>query len=219
MDFASRLDQLPLIGIVRGISDGELPTLAQAVEASGLGLIEITLNTANAPAKIAALRELAQERFTVGAGTVLDVAGVEAAYAAGAQFIVSPVLVPAVVERSLALGLAVLPGALTPQEVYNAHSAGATLVKVFPAQFFGPMYLRELLGPLDSVRLLACGGVTADTAPSYLTAGASGLAVGASVFRRDWLNSANVAALSSALSGVIRSVHMARGTAPAVPSR
>jgi 2-dehydro-3-deoxyphosphogluconate aldolase/(4S)-4-hydroxy-2-oxoglutarate aldolase len=82
----------------------------------------------------------------------------------------------------------VFPGALTPQEIQAAATAGATMVKVFPASCFGPGYFKEIKGPFADVELLACGGVSAGNMASYFANGASAVAFGASVFRRDWLD-------------------------------
>lgn len=186
MDLA-RFRQLPLVGILRGIAAADVEPLAEAVIAAGLTTVEITMNTADAPALIARLRAAAGARLMVGAGTVLDLDGLGAARAAGASFIVMPTLVPAVVARCAAERVPVFPGALTPQEIHSAWSAGATMVKVFPAGVFGPTYLREIKGPFERIELMAVGGVTADNLAAYFQCGASAVAFGASVFRRDWL--------------------------------
>ncbi|MFN8643917.1 MAG: bifunctional 4-hydroxy-2-oxoglutarate aldolase/2-dehydro-3-deoxy-phosphogluconate aldolase [Candidatus Binatia bacterium] len=186
MDLA-RFRRLPLVGILRGIAADDVAPLAEAVIGAGLTTIEITMNTAGAPALIGRLRAVAGERLMVGAGTVLDLDAYAAARGAGASFIVMPTLVPAVVERCAAEHVLVFPGALTPQEIHAAWSAGATMVKVFPASVFGPRYLREVRGPFDQIELMAVGGVTADNLAEYLACGASAAAFGASVFRPQWL--------------------------------
>lgn len=81
----------------------------------------------------------------------------------------------------------VFPGALTPQEIYNAWCSGATMVKVFPAKFFGPDYFKEIKGPFNNIELLACAGVTPENLPAYFLNGADAVAFGASVFRKEWL--------------------------------
>ena len=146
MDLA-RFRRLPLLGILRGIAAADVEPLAEAVIGAGLTTVEITMNTAGAPALIARLRAAAGERLMVGAGTVLDLDDLAAALDAGASFIVMPTLDAAVVERCVAERVPVFPGALTPQEIFTAWKAGATMVKVFPAGVFGPGYLREIKGP------------------------------------------------------------------------
>ncbi len=106
---------------------------------------------------------------------------------AGATFVVSPTLVREVVTYCADHSIPVFPGALTPQEIHDAWSAGATMVKVFPARFFGPEYFREIKGPFQDIELMAVGGVTAENFRDFLSAGASAVAFGGSVFRPDWL--------------------------------
>jgi 2-dehydro-3-deoxyphosphogluconate aldolase/(4S)-4-hydroxy-2-oxoglutarate aldolase len=182
-----RFRRLPLLGIARGIALADVEPLAEVVIDAGLSCLEIAMNTPAAPALIARMRAVAGERLMVGAGTVLDLDALGAARAAGASFIVLPTLVPAVVERCAADRVPVFPGALTPQEIHAAWTAGATMVKVFPAGVFGPTYLRDIKGPFADLELLAVGGVDAANMAAYFSCGASAVAFGASVFRREWL--------------------------------
>lgn len=178
---------LPLMGILRGVKPDALSPLTEAVAASGLQAIEITMNTEGAAALIRRMVAVARGRLMVGAGTVLSLEQMHEALDAGASFIVSPVLVDEVVGYCAENRIPVFPGALTPQEIYRAWNAGATMVKVFPAKFFGPSYFKEIKGPFRDIELLACGGVSADTIASYFDCGASAAAFGGSVFRADWI--------------------------------
>jgi 2-dehydro-3-deoxyphosphogluconate aldolase / (4S)-4-hydroxy-2-oxoglutarate aldolase len=182
-----RFRRLPLLGILRGISAGAVAPLADVLGATGLQAVEITMNTDGAPALIRQMVAATSGRLMVGAGTVLTLGDLERALDAGATFIVMPTLVPAVVERCRAAAVPVFPGALTPQEIFNAWSAGASMVKVFPAGTFGPGYLQDVKGPFRDIELLACGGITAENMATYFASGASAVAFGASVFRADWL--------------------------------
>ncbi len=182
-----RFRKLPLLGILRGIGEEDVAPLADTVAGAGLGAIEVTMNTANAPALIRRLVAAARGRLMVGAGTVLSVRELDEALAAGATFVVMPTLVAEVVERCVARQVPVFPGALTPQEIFAAWSAGATMVKVFPAGAFGPGYFKEVKGPFRDIELLACGGVTAENMAAYFAAGAAAAAFGGSVFRAEWL--------------------------------
>jgi len=182
-----RFRRLPVLGILRGIAAANVPPLAGTVVAAGLEAIEITMNTTGAPALIRQMVAAAKGRLMVGAGTVLNVADLDTALDAGATFVVMPTLVAAVVERCAAGGVPVFPGALTPQEIFSAWTAGAAMVKVFPASCFGPGYLKEIKGPFRDIQLLACGGVNTENMATYFASGASAVAFGASVFRSDWL--------------------------------
>jgi len=182
-----RFRRLPLLGILRGISADDVAPLVEAVVGAGLEAIEITMNTADAPALIRAMIGEADGRLIVGAGTVLGTRDLDAALDAGAGFVVMPVLVAEVAERCAAAAVPVFPGALTPQEIFAAWKAGAAMVKVFPASCFGPGYFKEIKGPFADVELLACGGVSSQTIAAYFAAGASAAAFGAGVFRAEWL--------------------------------
>ncbi len=100
--------------------------------------------------------------------------------------------------------IAVFPGALTPQEVHIAWEEGATMVKVFPAKFFGPEYFREIKGPFDDIELLACAGVTPWNLREYFSCGSSAAAFGASVFKKEWLQKKDYSKISNAIKRYIQ---------------
>ena len=177
----------PLLGILRGITPHELEPLFETILASGLRAVEITLNTEGAAGLIKNAVKLYGGRLMIGAGTVLTPKDLRTALSAGATFIVSPVVVPPVIEYCAKRKIPVFPGALVPQDIYAAWQAGATMVKVFPAGCFGPAYFKELKGPFPGIELLACGGVTPENLPVYWKNGASAFAVGSGVFRREWI--------------------------------
>jgi 2-dehydro-3-deoxyphosphogluconate aldolase / (4S)-4-hydroxy-2-oxoglutarate aldolase len=142
-------------------------------------VVEITLDD---PGAIGAIqRARARGDVTVLAGTVRTAAQVDAAVAAGAEAVVGPGTSAAVLERAAALGVAAIPGALTPTEVELAWAAGAALVKLFPASLGGPDYVRDLLAPLADVPLLVTGGVDATNARAFLDAGAVAVGVGSAL--------------------------------------
>ncbi|MCQ9204857.1 MAG: bifunctional 4-hydroxy-2-oxoglutarate aldolase/2-dehydro-3-deoxy-phosphogluconate aldolase [Omnitrophica bacterium] len=179
--------QLPLIGILRGIEKDVVKPLIGAVISAGLQTIEITMNTPAAPKLIQDAIKSAQGKLTIGAGTVLTRDDLGKALDSGATFIVLPTLVTEVVEYCVKKSIPVFAGALTPQEIYKAWSMGATMVKVFPAKFFGPEYFKEIKGPFGQIELLACGGITADNIQDFFSCGASAVAFGGSIFRKEWL--------------------------------
>jgi 2-dehydro-3-deoxyphosphogluconate aldolase/(4S)-4-hydroxy-2-oxoglutarate aldolase len=208
MNFA-RFEAKPLMGIVRGVSSEQLPPLVDAVVGSGLETLEITMNTRGAPELIAAARELANGRLMLGAGTVLSIGDCERALEAGAGFIVTPVLVDEVAVICAEREVPFFPGALTPSEIHRAWHAGASMVKVFPARSFGPAYFREIKGPFDEVRLLACGGVSRENLGKYRESGADGFAFGGSVFDADRLAAADFEAIGKDLRAMVRAWELA----------
>lgn len=185
---AAEFKKLPVMGIIRGIKEEELEPLVETIISSGLKTIEITMNTVKAEVLIDKAIKLAGRRLTIGAGTVLTMDSVQAALDAGATFIVTPVLIKEVVNYCVKQNIPVFPGALTPTEIAAAAKAGATMVKVFPAKFFGPEYFKEIKGPFNDVKLLACAGVTPENMKEYFLNGADAVSFGASVFKKEWLS-------------------------------
>jgi 2-dehydro-3-deoxyphosphogluconate aldolase/(4S)-4-hydroxy-2-oxoglutarate aldolase len=177
MSVIERIRRERLVAIVRRALDVDLrvATLAEA----GVGVVELTLDDPAAPAAIERAR--GRGDVSVIAGTVRRVDQVDLAVAAGAEALVSPVFDRAVIERASELGVPAIPGALTPTEVEAAWTAGAALVKLFPAGLGGPRYVRDLLTPLAGVPLLVTGGVDADNAAAFLAAGAVAVGVGSAL--------------------------------------
>lgn len=128
----------PILGILRGVKADIIEPLIEAVISAGLETLEITMNTAYAPELIRKAKKVCGDRLTLGAGTVLTMQDLKLALQSGASFIVMPMLVNDIVDYCVNNKIPVFPGALTPQEVYQAHDAGATMVKVFPGKIFGP---------------------------------------------------------------------------------
>lgn len=175
------------MGILRGIESGSLGPLIETILLSGLETIEITMNTKNAPQLIRQAQKLSRGKLMIGAGTVLSMDNLITALDYGATFIVMPVFVKEVIGYCLKKRIPVFPGALSPQEIYNAWNEGVTMVKVFPAKVFGPDYFNELKGPFNDIELLACGGVTPENLKEYFASGASAVAFGSNVFKKAWL--------------------------------
>ena len=191
------------MGILRGVAADIIEPLTETVISSGLKTVEITMNTPGATELIKRMRSASGARLTIGAGTVLTTGDLEKAVDAGATFIVMPTLVRNVVEHCVKNKIPVFPGALTPQEIYDAWRAGATMVKVFPAKFFGPSYFKEVKGPFEGIELLACGGVTPENIKSFFLCGASGIAFGGSVFKKEALASHDFTAIEKAIKALI----------------
>jgi len=142
----------------------------QAAVAGGFRVVEFTLSI---PAALDLVeRFAARDDLVVGVGTVLSEEDARAAVAAGAQFLVSPVVDEAVIEAARSLGVAVMPGCSTPSEMLRAHRAGAQLQKLFPAPGSGPTWVKQTLGPLPFLRIVPTSGVALENATDYLAAGA-----------------------------------------------
>ena len=188
------------MGILRGIGEGDAEPLAGAAISGGIKAIEIAMNTPSAPSLMRKLKKFAGNRLFVGAGTVLTEKNLDDALSAGGEFIVLPTLVPEVVARCVREKIPVFPGGLTPREIYEAWSAGASMVKVFPAKVFGPAYFREIKAPFQDIKLLACGGVNASNVGEYFASGASAAAFGASIFRRELIEKRDFASIEKSIA-------------------
>jgi len=168
-----------VIAVVRLPAAADFRGLAGALVAGGVSVVEITLTT---PGALAAIRELQDlPGAVVGAGTVLDEGSARDVLAAGARFVVSPTLDPAVLSRCREANVPCMPGALTPRELVEASRAGASHIKLFPASLVGPRYIREVLAPLPFLRLVPSGGVSLDNAGDWVRAGAVAVSIGSAL--------------------------------------
>jgi len=169
-----------LVPVVRTTSAEDALAMCQVLHEAGLTAVEITLTVPGAVDVIAALVGRFGDRLVVGAGTVLTARSAQACIDAGATFIVSPGLDLPTVAQCRQAGTAIFPGALTPTEVITAWNAGADMVKIFPASAMGgASYIKALKAPLPEVEMLPTGGVSVETVPAFIEAGAAALGVGA----------------------------------------
>ncbi len=185
-----------VIALIRADGPDSLIDCARALAAGGLSVIELTMTT---PGAIAVLAKAAKELPDVvfGMGTVLDAATVAEAQAAGAQFIVTPAVRPAVLAACKERGLAVLGGALTPTEAYNSFELGADVIKIFPAEYFGPAYIKSIKAPFPHLNVMPTGGVTPETVAEFLKAGAFATAAGSSLVQPAALKAKDWAAITA----------------------
>lgn len=168
-----------VIAIARGLPADRLIRIGEGLVAGGVGAFEVTLNSPNALDGIAALvARFGPDELLVGAGTVLDRDAARAAIDAGAAFVVTPVTDPAVIAAAVECGVPCIAGAFSPTEVLSAWRAGASAVKLFPASSLGPSFIRELHGPLPDIPIVPTGGITIDSAPAFMAAGAVAVGLG-----------------------------------------
>jgi len=175
--------RLPLVAILRGLEPERAAQVGEALVEVGFDIIEVPLNSPEPLVSIAALVEALGHRALIGAGTVLAEAEVDALAAIGAQLVVSPNCNPAVIRRSVAHEMVSLPGVLTPTEMFAAIDAGASGLKIFPAEIVGPAGLKAVRAVLPrQVPVLAVGGISAANMGDYLAAGAAGFGIGGALF-------------------------------------
>lgn len=173
------IKEIGVVPVVRASSSDEAMRAIEAIKEGGVSVLEITMTV---PGAIRVMEEVSArfgDEVLVGAGTVLDSETARACILAGAQFVVSPALDLNTISCCRRYGVAVMPGALTPTEVVQAWTAGADMVKVFPANALGgASYIKALKAPLPQVDIIPTGGVSLKTAADFIKAGASALGVG-----------------------------------------
>src|SRR5438067_1984642 len=170
------------VAVIRTDSTERALAAAQAVAAGGFRAIEITYSFAGATDAIGKLTDTNESDLLIGAGTILTRYQVREAVAAGARFLVSPCVLPEVIDAARELQVAGIPGAFTPTEIYTAHTLGADIVKIFPAVKFGPDYLKAVRGPLPNIPIMPTSGVDASNVAEWFRAGAVAVGAVASVF-------------------------------------
>ena len=178
-----QLGRTRVMAILRSADASGLPAVARALASGGVTCLEVTLTTAGALDALAAIRAELGPDIAVGAGTVITAGQARDALAAGAEFLVAPLVDTVVVRSAADSGIPCYPGAWTPTEVCQAWRAGAAAVKLFPASTGGPAHLRQLRAPLPEIPLVAVGGVGIDEARDYLDAGACAVGIGSPLLR------------------------------------
>jgi 2-dehydro-3-deoxyphosphogalactonate aldolase len=181
--FDAAMQQLPLIAILRGLAPSEAAAIGDAIVEPGFRLLEVPLNSPQPLDSIAQMRERFPQAL-VGAGTVLSVQQVREVHAAGGQLIVSPNFNADVVAESARLGMVSLPGVMTPTEAFGALAAGATGLKLFPAELASPAVVKALLAVLPKgTALMPVGGITPNNMAEWRAAGATGFGIGSSIYK------------------------------------
>ena len=155
----ARIKSEGAVAVIRTDSVERALGAARAAIAGGFRAIEITFGFSDASTAISKLAE--NHDLLIGAGTILTRYQVREAVAAGARFLVSPCVLPEVIDAARELQVAGIPGAFTPTEIYTAHTLGADIVKIFPAVKFGPDYLKAVRGPLPNIPIMPTSGVDA----------------------------------------------------------
>jgi len=182
--FDAAFTKCPLIAILRDVTPTEIVPIGEALIGAGFTLIEVPLNSPEPMESITRLAAAARDRAVVGAGTVLRRADVLAVAQAGGKLAIAPNVNPGVIAAAAELGLVSLPGIATPTEAFAALDAGATALKLFPAEAASPAILKAMRVVLPShARVLPVGGITTDNMGPWRDAGAAGFGLGSALYR------------------------------------
>jgi 2-dehydro-3-deoxyphosphogalactonate aldolase len=184
MQWDAAFKSCPLVAILRGVTPEEILPIVDQLVAHGFTLIEIPLNSPRPLDSIRLAAETFGTRAVIGAGTVLEAGQVRAVHEAGGRLIVAPNFDLRVAAEAVRLGLAYGPGVATASEAFAALEAGATFLKLFPAEMIPPAAVKALRAVLPKeTRLLPVGGITAETMKPYLSAGADGFGLGSALYK------------------------------------
>jgi len=189
-----------VIAVIRADSKELAKPLAQSIRQGGIRLIELTWNSDQPEALLPQLREEMPD-CVIGTGTILNIDQLNNAIAQGAQFVFCPHVNRQLIEAAVAAKTPIIAGALSPTEIITAWQAGATAVKVFPAQAVGGVaYIKSLQGPLGNIPLIPTGGVTLDNAKDFIDAGATAVGLSSQLFPKPLVDSENWEAISQRAS-------------------
>ena len=199
-----------IIGVIR---TGDLTTaleLARAFTEGGLKVVEVTSTIPGWEMVLSEAVRMAGEDVCLGLGSVMTSEQIHKAVELGAKFVVSPVFIGDVVASGRVLEVPVIPGALTPTEIYQAVNAGVDIVKVFPVSAVGgPGYIKALLGPMPGLKLIPTGGVQPDDAAEYIRAGALAVGMGTNLAPRDALEKRDWRKVSQSVADFLASLKAA----------
>lgn len=207
----STIRDIGIIPVIRAPGSDAAVAVVEALLEAGLAVAEITMTVPNAIEAIGAVAKRFPGKVLLGAGTVTDAEAARRAMDAGAEFIVTPCVVPEVIDAAHRADVAVLPGALSPSEVFEAFRLGGDMVKVFPAQSVGgAAYLRALRGPFPDIPLVPTGGVTLGNVSEMFEAGAAAVGVGTELISKDALARRDYAAIGALAERFLAAAREAR---------
>ena len=198
-------EKAPIIGIMRNINEETVKSILPVYFKSGFNSLEITMNSTKAVEIIkSSVKEFPE--MNIGAGTVCTMEELDLACDAGASFIVSPILSIEIIKKSIERKVAIFPGALTPTEIFKAHSLGATAVKVFPITSFGPKYVKDLIAPLGNMKLIPVGGVSKNNIRAFFENGSYGVGMASSLFSKNLISKNSMEELSQHFKSILNEI-------------
>lgn len=181
--FDAAFARCPLVAILRGVQPQEVEAIGDALLDAGFTIVEVPLNSPDPYESITRLSEKLAGYAAVGAGTVLSVEQVERVEAAGGTLIISPNANPAVISAAAERGLVAMPGIATPTEAFAALEAGASALKLFPAEAASPAVMKAMRAVLPrDVRMLPVGGIVPSVLADWHQAGAAGYGLGSALY-------------------------------------
>jgi 2-dehydro-3-deoxyphosphogluconate aldolase/(4S)-4-hydroxy-2-oxoglutarate aldolase len=209
-DVLNRIKSEKVIALIRADGPDSLLECARALSAGGLNCIELTMTT---PGAIELCAKVSKElpQVLLGLGTVLDADTARKGIAAGAKFIVTPAVRPEVIKACKDAGVPILGGSLTPTEIYTSWELGVDVIKIFPAEFFGPAYIKSVKAPFPKIEVMPTGGVTPETVGEFLRNGAFATAAGSALVNPTALKNKDWAAITARAKEFVAAAAKAAG--------
>ena len=207
-----KIESSGVVAIIRASDASLLIEVVDAIQAGGIDIIEITMTIPNALGVLEEAVAKFGDEVLLGVGSVLDAETTRISILSGAEFVVSPVTRPDVIETCNRYGKVVMPGAFTPTEILTAWEIGADYVKVFPSSVAGARYIKEIKAPLPQIELIPTGGITIDNAGEFIAAGSSALGVGSGLVNQKIIAEREFETLTENASRLIQTVQEARNS-------
>jgi 2-dehydro-3-deoxyphosphogluconate aldolase/(4S)-4-hydroxy-2-oxoglutarate aldolase len=210
IDKANMIKDSGIIGIIRATSSQKLIKASEAIKKGGVTAIEITMTTPGALSLISEAKQELTGDFIFGAGSVLDNETARMAIIAGADFIVTPTINCEMISMCNKYGIPVIPGCFTPSEMLDAWSAGATFIKLFPANVVGPSMVKAVLAPLPQLEIIPVGGVDENNTVSYIQSGAVAVGVGSCLINDELLEKQDFSEITRRAQTLVAKVRQGR---------
>ena len=210
LEIIDRILNPGIVAIIRADSSEQLLSAAEALYEGGVTGMEVTMTTPNALQVISDVSKRFGRKVLIGVGSILDTETCRAAILAGSEFVVTPITRPDVIKMCNRYGKPIASGAYTPTEALTAYESGADFVKIFPADQLGPQYIKNILAPMPMLQIIPTGGVTVETAESFIKAGCVALAAGSSLVSKDVLKAQDWKKLTATAAAFVEAVRKAR---------
>jgi len=185
-----------VVAVIRLKNREKLEKVVEAISKGGVRCIEITMTIPDAVEVICSLAGTLPADIILGAGTVTDTQTAEAVIKAGAQFVVSPIFSRKIINVCKDADVVCMPGCYTPTEIFSAWTAGADVVKVFPATSLGPKYFKDIAVPFPHIKMMPTGGVTIDNVGEWIAAGAVAVGIGSDLLDKKSIEEEHYEALT-----------------------
>lgn len=211
-DVLIKLLECGVVAVIRMNDRQRVKDVIEAISLGGIKCVEITMTVPRAIEMIDEVRATMSSDIVLGAGTVTDKETAKAVIKAGAEFVVSPVLNPDIIAVCREQNVISIPGCYTPTEIFTGWSAGADVIKIFPARNLGPGYIKDITGPFPNIKMMPTGGVTIENAGEWIGAGAVAVGIGSELLDKTAIKEGRFEVLTERAKTLVKNVYQARSS-------